>query len=74
MRDLIYQERSWELSYELKRWFDMVQRGEDYFISQMTQNDPFANQLGNVVGYRMRLPIPLEEIQKNPALTQNTGY
>ena len=52
----------------------MVQRGPEYFISQMNQNDPLANELGNVVAYRMRLPIPLEEIQKNPALTQNPGY
>jgi len=74
MRDLIYQERSWELSYELKRWFDMVQRGEQYFVSQMQQNDPLALQLGNVTGTRMRLPIPAEEIQRNSALTQNPGY
>ncbi|HSG49763.1 MAG TPA: RagB/SusD family nutrient uptake outer membrane protein [Longimicrobiales bacterium] len=74
MRDLIYRERAWELSYELKRWFDMVQRGEQYFISQMQQNDPLALELGNVVGTRMRLPIPAGEIQRNPALTQNPGY
>jgi hypothetical protein len=74
MRDLIYQERSWELSFELKRWFDMVQRGEQYFTSQFQANDPLALQLGNVTGTRMRLPIPAEEIQKNPALTQNPGY
>ncbi len=74
MRDAIYNERSWELSYELKRWFDMVQRGPDYFISQFQLNDPLALMLGNVNATRMYLPIPLEEIQKNPALTQNPGY
>ncbi|UCC24393.1 MAG: RagB/SusD family nutrient uptake outer membrane protein [Gemmatimonadales bacterium] len=74
MRDAIYQERSWELSYELKRWFDLVQRGESYFVSQFQANDPIAGQLGNLVASRMRLPIPAEEIQKNPALTQNPGY
>jgi hypothetical protein len=74
MRDLIYQERSWELSYELKRWFDMVQRGESYFISQFLERDPIAAQLGNLDANHMRLPIPAEEIQKNPALTQNPGY
>ena len=74
MRDLIYQERSWELSYELKRWFDMIQRGESYFISQFLERDPLAAQLGNLDANHMRLPIPGEEIQKNPALTQNPGY
>ena len=74
MKDAIYQERSWELSYELKRWFDLVQRGEQYFISQFQANDPLAADLGNLDGTRMFLPIPLEEIQKNPALVQNPGY
>jgi hypothetical protein len=74
MRDLIYQERSWELAYETKRWFDMVQRGESYFISQFLARDPLAAQLGNLDANHMRLPIPAEEIQKNPALTQNPGY
>lgn len=74
MRDLIYRERSWELSYELKRWFDMVQSGEQYFVSQFQQNDPLAMELGNVTAQRMRLPIPAEEIQRNPALRQNPGY
>jgi hypothetical protein len=74
MRDAIYQERSWELSYELKRWFDMVQRGDAYFISQFEARDPLAAQLGNLNAAHMRLPIPAEEIQKNPAITQNPGY
>lgn len=74
MRDIIYQERSWELSYEMKRWFDMVQRGEGYFIAQFQARDPLAAQLGNLTANRMRLPIPAEEIQKNPAIQQNPGY
>lgn len=74
MRDAIYQERSWELAYELKRWFDLVQRGEQYFIAQFQKNDPLAANLGNLKATRMRLPIPAEEIQKNPAITQNPGY
>ncbi|HSM04345.1 MAG TPA: RagB/SusD family nutrient uptake outer membrane protein [Longimicrobiales bacterium] len=74
MRDAIYQERSWELSFELKRWFDLVQRGETYFVDQFETWDPLAAQLGNLDGIHMRLPIPAEEIQKNPSLTQNPGY
>jgi starch-binding outer membrane protein, SusD/RagB family len=73
-KDFIYQERSWELAFELKRWFDLVQRGPDYFVSQLTQNDPLSTQLGNIRPERMRLPIPAEEIAKNPKITQNPGY
>jgi starch-binding outer membrane protein, SusD/RagB family len=73
-KDIIYQERSWELSFELKRWFDLVQRGEQYFVSQLTQNDPLATQHGNVRASNMRLPIPAEEIAKNSAILQNPGY
>lgn len=74
LRDAIYMERSWELSYELKRWFDLVQRGEDYFVSMFRRFDPIAGDLGNLDGSHMLLPIPAEELQRNPALTQNPGY
>jgi starch-binding outer membrane protein, SusD/RagB family len=73
-KDIIYQERSWELAYELKRWFDLVQRGESYFTSQLLGNDPLSNNMGLVRPTHMRLPIPSEEIAKNPLLQQNPGY
>jgi starch-binding outer membrane protein, SusD/RagB family len=73
-KDIIYQERSWELAYELKRWFDLVQRGESYFSAQLLSNDPLSNGMGLVRGTHMRLPIPAEEIAKNPLLEQNPGY
>lgn len=74
LKDAIYQERSWELAFELKRWFDLVQRGEQYFVAQLMKNDPFADELGNVDRTHMRLPIPAEEIQKNPKIEQNPDY
>lgn len=73
-KDIIYQERSWELAYELDRWFDLVQRGESYFVDQLMTNDPLANNLGYVDAIHMRLPIPAGEIAKNPLLEQNPGY
>jgi starch-binding outer membrane protein, SusD/RagB family len=73
-KDIIYRERSWELAYELKRWFDLVQRGEAYFTSQLQANDPLSNGMGLVRATHMRLPIPAEEIAKNPLLVQNPGY
>lgn len=73
-KDIIYQERSWELAYELDRWFDLVQRGESYFVDQLMTNDPLSNNLGYVDATHMRLPIPSGEIAKNPLLEQNPGY
>lgn len=73
-KDILYQERSWELAYELDRWFDLVQRGESYFVSQLLANDPLANNMGNVDATHMRLPIPAEEIAKNELLVQTPGY
>ena len=74
-KDDIYRERMWELSYELgKRWFDLVQRGEEYFRAQFQMHDQLALTQGNVDAVHMRLPIPAEEIQRNRLLTQNPGY
>jgi starch-binding outer membrane protein, SusD/RagB family len=73
-KDIIYQERSWEMAYELKRWFDLVQRGESYFTSQLAANDPLSNGMNLVRATHMRLPIPAEEIAKNPLIQQNPGY
>ena len=73
-KDIVYQERSWELAYELDRWFDLVQRGETYFVNQLLTNDPLSNNLGYVDANHMRLPIPAAEISKNPLLEQNPGY
>ena len=73
-KDIIYQERSWELSFEMDRWFDLVQRGETYFVDQLTTNDPLSTENGNVDAQHMRLPIPAAEISKNPLLEQNPGY
>lgn len=73
-KDILYRERSWELAFELKRWFDLVQRGPDYFVSQIRTFDPQATLLGNVNPNHMRLPIPQQEIQSDQAITQNPGY
>ena len=51
-----------------------MQRGEAYFRAQFQANDKLALTKGNVNATHMRLPIPAEEIQKNPKLTQNPGY
>jgi hypothetical protein len=69
-RDAIFQERQWELSFEGKRWFDMVRRGWPYFSAALL-NDPTATDVQQT---DMKWPIPQAQIDVNPKLTQNPGY
>lgn len=63
----IVTERRHELFCELgHRWFDIKRLGlEDEILSKIKPN--WSN-------YRRLLPIPIFELQKNPALVQNNGY
>jgi hypothetical protein len=70
LRAAIFQERGWELAHEGKRWFDVVRRGPDFFLQQMTA-DPTAT---DVQVTDMLWPIPQGEIELNPNLSQNSGY
>jgi hypothetical protein len=76
-REAIYDERKWELTgeahrrYDLIRWgilFDVVENIEPYFW------DPAAN----IESWHVKLPIPLQELEVNPALLEsdptNNGY
>ena len=69
-RDLVLNERKWELSFEFKRWFDIKRRN-------------LAPQVFGAQGYEQRnfdpakdylFPIPQDELISNPSLEQNTGY
>ena len=70
LREVIFQERRWELAHEGKRWFDLIRRGESYFMSELQAHDPQANP----APHKMLMPIPQSEIEGNPALVQNPGY
>jgi hypothetical protein len=70
VREAVFQERKWELAHEGKRWFDLVRRGEQYFIEHL-RLDPEAT---NLEPTDLLWPIPQSEIDLNPALTQNPGY
>lgn len=70
VREAIFQERRWELAHEAKRWFDLVRRGEAYFMAQLRANDPQAVP----TPHKMLLPIPQGELERNTALVQNPGY
>lgn len=70
LRDAIYDERRWELAHEAKRWYDLIRRGEPYFMQQMGR-DPEATDLEPTDAL---WPIPQSEIDLNGALVQNPGY
>lgn len=72
-RDSLYLDRRLELVFEYHRWFDLVRQKD------ANGNSIFVNTLKAVgkinAAERHRLhPIPQNEIQLNPKLTQNPGY
>lgn len=76
-RDTIFMERNWELGHEGKRWYDLVRRDSEdpgYFAAELTAHDPETATRGDIKPFRKRFPVPQNEIDLNPALTQNPGY
>lgn len=69
-RDLVLRERAYEFMLEGKRWFDLVRTNT---VKQVI----LAAKGINVPDYFLLFPIPVQEIDNNPALTakdQNPGY
>jgi hypothetical protein len=65
-RDAVLQERGWELSFEGHRRWDLLRTGK--YIDAM-------KSIGiNAEAKHLLYPIPLQEIDVNPALVQNPGY
>jgi starch-binding outer membrane protein, SusD/RagB family len=76
-REAVYMERSWELSFEGKRWFDLVRRDgiePGYWASQLQAHDPNATVRVALQDRKKRWPIPQSEINVMPTLVQNPGY
>jgi starch-binding outer membrane protein, SusD/RagB family len=69
-REAIFNERRLELAHESKRYFDMVRRGEEYFLAAL-DNDPtiLFRSTRNMIW-----PIPQAQIDVNPNLVQNPGF
>lgn len=74
-------ERRCELAMEGHRWFDLCRWGiayETMTAYEATETDLYKQQLalggGFQKGKHELLPIPLKEIELDPALTQNPGY
>ena len=69
--DAIYNERRHEFAFEMHRWYDLLRRpgNPNYFIDVMR-----AAGKTNIQPKHRYMPIPQDEIDKNPNLTQNSGY
>jgi hypothetical protein len=65
-RESVYQERSWELCFEGHRRWDLLRTGR--YIEEMKKIGIAAEQR------HLLYPIPVQEIDVNPALAQNPGY
>ncbi|MRI02409.1 RagB/SusD family nutrient uptake outer membrane protein [Kriegella sp. EG-1] len=76
-REAIYDERKWELAAEAHRRYDLIRWG---ILLDVVQNLEyrFWEPNVNIKPYHVLLPIPLQELEQNPALLEsdptNNGY
>lgn len=72
-REAIYDERKWELAAEATRRYDLIRWG---IYMDVVRNAEFKTYTPNtnIQDHHVLLPIPLNELQLNPNLTQNPGY
>jgi len=77
MREAVWRERWFELSFENKTWYDMVRLRKAFNVSSRK----FENFVGHKFSYgpvlkerELLFPIPTGEIRNNTNLTQNSGY
>ena len=77
LREAIWRERWYELSFENKTWYDMVRLRKAFNVS--TKN--FETYVGHKFSYgptlsekELLFPIPTAEIRNNKKLSQNKGY
>lgn len=84
LRDRLERERRLELNFEGHRWFDLVRTERPISNPAI----PFTNRAIQVMNayfirtnvatrldeHNLLFPVPLQEIQTNPILTQNLGY
>jgi len=71
--DTIWYEWQYELSFEWKRWYNLVRR--DSLTQAMSRFIPYRTGVpANAQEYNILLPIPQMELDRAPALIQNKGY
>ena len=77
LRARLETERRLELNFEGHRWFDLVRTDRaiavmnDYFVRYKIFN---ASVPRTIDAHNRLFPLPLQELQTNPALKQNDGY
>lgn len=77
LREAIWREKWYELSYENKTWFDMARLRKAYNVTTRGFEDFVGHKFvyGPVLTERELLfPIPTAEIRNNSNLIQNQGY
>ncbi|MEM6844616.1 MAG: RagB/SusD family nutrient uptake outer membrane protein [Bacteroidota bacterium] len=76
-REVIYDERRWELGGEGHRRMDLIRWGILMDVVKSTEYRVY-NPAENIQPYHVLLPIPVEELRLNPALLEsdptNNGY
>lgn len=72
-RQAIMDERKWELGFEYHRRWDLNRWGK---LAEAVQSMAETNPIGaeNFKPYHVLWPIPFQEFDLNPNLTQNPGY
>jgi len=72
-REAIYDERKWELAAEATRRYDLIRWGIYLDVVRNAEFKTYSPDV-NIKDHHVLLPIPLNELQLNPDLTQNPGY
>ena len=69
--DDVLEERRLELAFECKRWYDIARRkiGADVFNASGLEGEKPAFTADDYL-----MPLPEDELDRNPNLTQNPGY
>ncbi|TXF90376.1 RagB/SusD family nutrient uptake outer membrane protein [Neolewinella aurantiaca] len=69
--DDVLEERRYELAFECKRWYDIVRRriGDEVFSASGLEGEKEFFTADDYL-----LPLPADELERNPNLTQNPGY
>ncbi|PPL00493.1 RagB/SusD family nutrient uptake outer membrane protein [Parapedobacter indicus] len=70
--DAVIQERAWEFFAEGDRWYDLTRTGKFLEVIPNAVNDVYPER--NVQPKNRYFPIPQDEINANPELTQNPDW
>lgn len=70
--DAVIQERAWEFFAEGDRWYDLTRTGKFLEVIPHAVNDVYP--VRNVQARNKYFPIPQDEVNANPELTQNPDW